>query len=103
MCYLILVKGFNKMETTISIHWNKGAVARLHNDRNEDLCSHESHIDLINEHGNSKHESWLKSIDMVKAYEKIFRTTSEDGWGNERCVIAQHARHTWARANAGII
>ena len=72
MCYLILVKGFNKMETTISIHWNKGAVARLHNDRNEDLCSHESHIDLINEHGNSKHESWLKSIDMVKAYEKIF-------------------------------
>lgn len=59
------------MQTTTSVHWNKGTVARKHNERDEELCKHESHIDLYNEHGNSTHEVWMRT-DLTDAYEDIF-------------------------------
>lgn len=59
------------MQTTTSVHWNKGTIARAHNERDEELCKHESHIDLYNEHGNSTHEVWMRT-DLTDAYEDIF-------------------------------
>lgn len=59
------------MQTTTTVHWNKGTVSELHNQRNEQLCLNESHIDLYNEHGSSYHESWYHS-DLRDKYLEIF-------------------------------
>ena len=59
------------MQTTTSVHWNKGTIARAHNERDRDLCKHESHIDIDNEHGSSSHEVWMRT-DLTDAYEDIF-------------------------------
>ena len=64
------------MQTTTSVHWNKGTVARAHNERDEDLCIHESHIDLHNEQGDSIHEVWVRN-DLRDAYEDIFNDVIE--------------------------
>ncbi len=59
------------MQSTITIHWNKGDIAKPHNQRDEELCKHESHIDLYNVHGDSFHEV-LYRCDINDAYEEIF-------------------------------
>lgn len=59
------------MQSTTSVHWNKGTIARAHNERDRDLCEHESHIDIDNEHGSSSHEVWMRT-DLTDAYEDIF-------------------------------
>ena len=59
------------MQTTTSVHWNKGTIARAHNERDRDLCKHESHIDIDNENGSSSHEVWMRT-DLTDAYEDIF-------------------------------
>ncbi len=59
------------MQTTVTVHWNKGYVAREHNQRNEELCSHEKHIDLYNRQGDSSHEVWVRT-DLTDAYRNIF-------------------------------
>ena len=59
------------MRTTTTVHWNKGNVSELHNQRDEKLCVNESHIDLYNEHGTSYHETWYHS-DLRDKYSEIF-------------------------------
>ena len=59
------------MRTTTSVHWNKGQVAHAHNLREEELCSHESHIDLFNEHGCSFHEI-IYHKELKDVYDEIF-------------------------------
>ena len=59
------------MQTTTSIHWNKGDIAKEHNEREEELCSNESHIDFYNDHGNSFHEVLVRT-DLREAYQNIF-------------------------------
>ena len=59
------------MQTTTTIHWNKGNIATPHNQRDEGLCKHESHIDLYNVHGDSFHEV-LYRCDISDAYAEIF-------------------------------
>ena len=59
------------MQTTTSVHWNKGTIARAHNERDRDLCKHEGHIDIDNENGSSSHEVWMRT-DLTAAYEDIF-------------------------------
>lgn len=59
------------MQTTTTVHWNKGDIAKQHNQRDEELCKHESHIDLYNVHGDSFHEV-LYRCDINDAYEEIF-------------------------------
>lgn len=59
------------MQTTTTVNWNTGEVAEKHIERDEELCSHESHIDYYNEHGYSVHENWVnKTLDEV--YEEEF-------------------------------
>ena len=64
-------KGSGDMQTTTSIHWNKGEIAKAHNEREESLCRNESHIDLKNEHGYSYHEVLVRT-DLREAYQDIF-------------------------------
>lgn len=59
------------MQTTTSIHWNKGDIAKEHNEREEELCRNESHIDFYNDHGNSFHEVLVRT-DLREAYQNIF-------------------------------
>ena len=59
------------MQTTTSIHWNKGDIVKEHNEREEELCSNESHIDFYNDHGNSFHEVLVRT-DLREAYQNIF-------------------------------
>lgn len=65
------------MRTTTTVHWNKGNVSELHNQRDEQLCVNESHIDLQNEHGNSYHETWYRS-DLRDKYQEIFGDAIEE-------------------------
>lgn len=59
------------MRTTVSTHMNKGEVSEPHIIRDEDLCKHESHIDLYNELGDSFSEVLInKSLSEV--YEENF-------------------------------
>ena len=57
------------METTATVNWNKGTVAQAHIERDEELCQHESHIDLYNHQGNSSHETWYRK-DLKTVYEE---------------------------------
>lgn len=59
------------MKTTTTVNWNKGKVSEPHNQRDEQLCVNESHIDLYNEHGDSYHEQWYHS-DLRDKYSEIF-------------------------------
>lgn len=59
------------MQTTTSMHWNKGDIAKEHNEREEELCRNESHIDFYNDHGNSFHEVLVRT-DLREAYQNIF-------------------------------
>ena len=65
------------MQTTTSIIWNKGLIAREHNRRDIDLCINESHIDINNVHGDSVYESWLQQ-DIKDAYADIFGDAIEE-------------------------
>ncbi len=59
------------MQTTNTVHWNTGESAEDHNMREEELCSHEPHIDFYNEQGKSSHEVWLHHT-MTEIYEIEF-------------------------------
>lgn len=59
------------MRTTTTVHWNTGEVSERHNERDEELCKNESHIDLNNEHGDSYHEVWYHS-NLTDKYNEIF-------------------------------
>lgn len=59
------------MQTTTSVHWNKGNVSERHNQREETLCKNEDHIDLQNEHGDSCYASWYHS-DLRNKYLEVF-------------------------------
>ena len=59
------------MQTTTTIHWNKGEIAEKHNERDKSVCEHEEHIDLYNIHGDSYHENYYHE-DIRQAYEDIF-------------------------------
>lgn len=65
------------MKTTTTVHWNKGGIAKEHNERNPELCSHEEHIDLYNEHGQSFHETIFRQ-DLTDAYNEIFGEAIEE-------------------------
>lgn len=65
------------MKTTTTIHWNKGNIAKEHNERDEKLCSHEKHIDLDNEYGDSFHEVLYRQ-NINDAYEEIFGNAIEE-------------------------
>lgn len=60
------------MQTTATVHWNKGNVSEKHNERDKDLCENESHIDLYNVHGDSYHETWYAST-LTDKYAEIFQ------------------------------
>lgn len=61
------------MQTTVTIHFNPGQVARNHVFREKDLCSHEKHIDLNNEHEDSFCDVLHGSQDNLRdRYEEIF-------------------------------
>ena len=61
------------MQTTVTVHFNPGQVARNHVFREEDLCSHEKHIDLNNEHEDSFCDVLYGSQDNLRdRYEEIF-------------------------------
>lgn len=59
------------MKSTTTVHWNTGSIAREHNERDEELCKNEPHIDLKNEHGFSFHEVLFRQ-NLHDAYEQIF-------------------------------
>ena len=65
------------MKTTVTVHWNEGSPAQDHNQRKPELCSHEEHIDLANEHGQSFHEVIYRQ-DLTKAYREIFGEAIEE-------------------------
>lgn len=65
------------MKTTVTVHWNEGSPAQDHNQRKPELCSHEEHIDLTNEHGQSFHEVIYRQ-DLTKAYREIFGEAIEE-------------------------
>lgn len=65
------------MQTTTTVHWNKGFISQAHNQRDEELCKNESHIDLENKYGNSYHESWYHS-DLRDKYLEIFGDAIDD-------------------------
>lgn len=65
------------MKSTVTVHWNKGGIAKEHNQRNEELCKHEEHIDLYNEHGDSWHETIFRQ-DLTDAYAEIFGDAIDD-------------------------
>lgn len=65
------------MKSTVSVSWNDGQVAREHNERDEELCKYEGHIDLNNEHGDSFHEVVYRS-NLNDAYASIFGDAIEE-------------------------
>lgn len=65
------MRGDESMKSTTTVNWNKGEVSERHNERDEELCKNESHIDLYNEHGLSFHET-LVHKDLREAYEENF-------------------------------
>ena len=65
------------MQTTTTVHWNKGFISQAHNHRDEELCKNESHIDLENKYGNSYHESWYHS-DLRDKYLEVFGGAIDD-------------------------
>lgn len=65
------------MQTTTTVHWNKGFISQAHNQRDEELCKNESHIDLENKYGNSYHESWYHS-DLRDKYLEVFGGAIDD-------------------------
>lgn len=60
------------MRSTTTVHWNCDSIAREHNQRDEELCKNEPHIDLKNEHGSSYHEVLFRS-DLEHAYTCLFQ------------------------------
>ena len=65
------------MQTTVTVNWNKGVLSERHNQRDEELCKHENHIDLENKHGQSSHEVWYRS-DLKEKYEEVFGDAIEE-------------------------
>lgn len=65
------------MQTTVTVHWNKGEIAKKHNERDKDLCEHEQHIDLYNKHGDSFHDVLYRK-DITEAYTEIFGDAIEE-------------------------
>lgn len=65
------------MKTTVTIHWNKGQIAEKHNERDEELCKHEKHIDFYNVHGDSYHEELCRQ-DLSEAYTEVFGEAIEE-------------------------
>lgn len=65
------------MNTTVTIHMNKGEIAKGHNQRKEELCKHEKHIDLYNRHGDSFHEVLFRQ-DLKDAYAELFSDAIEE-------------------------
>lgn len=65
------------MKSTVTVHWNTGEVAHEHNQRDEELCKNEKHIDLKNAHGKSFHEVLYRS-DMREKYGEIFGQAIDD-------------------------
>lgn len=65
------------MKTTVTVHWNEGSTAQDHNQRKPELCSHEEHIDLAHEHGQSFHDVIYRQ-DLTEAYRKIFDEAIEE-------------------------
>ena len=65
------------MRTTTVVHWNKGQIAEKHNERDEELCKHEKHIDYYNRHGDSYHEELCRQ-DLSHAYEEVFGDAIEE-------------------------
>lgn len=57
------------MLTTTNVHWNAGTISKPHNERDEELCSHEAHIDLYNEQGSSFH-TVIFNKDIREVYEE---------------------------------
>ena len=60
------------MRTTTTVHWNTGEVSEKHNQRDEQLCKHESHIDLYGERDESSHHEVLVRNDLRDVYEDVF-------------------------------
>lgn len=65
------------MQTTTTINWNKGEVVEEHNERDEELCKREPHIDYDNFHGSSSHENWQIAT-MEEKYEELFGDAIEE-------------------------
>ena len=65
------------MQTTISVHWNKGCIADEHNKRKEELCKNEKHIDLYNQHGKSAYKQLFRK-DLKQVYTEIFSLDMEE-------------------------
>lgn len=59
------------MKSTTTVHTNAGEIALRHNQRDEELCKNEPHIDLYNKYGNSFHEVLYRS-DLTDKYSEIF-------------------------------
>ena len=60
--------GGGLMQSTTTVHWNKGTISKEHNERDEELCKNEPHIDLYNQYGDSFHETILRR-DLQELYE----------------------------------
>lgn len=60
------------MRTTTTVHWNTGEVSEKHNQRDEQLCKHESHIDLYGERDESSHHEVIVRNDLRDVYEDVF-------------------------------
>lgn len=65
------------MKSTVTVHWNEGSPAQDHNQRKPELCSHEEHIDLANEHGQSFHDVIYRQ-DLTEAYREVFGDAIEE-------------------------
>lgn len=60
------------MRTTTTVHWNTGEVSEKHNQRDEELCKHESHIDLYNERDESSEHFVMERHNLRDVYEDVF-------------------------------
>ncbi len=65
------------MNTTVCVRWNKGKVVVIHILRDEELCSHEDHIDFYNEHGESFSEILLHK-ELKDVYAEVLRDAIEE-------------------------
>ena len=55
------------MKSTVTIHMNQGVISKRHNERDNELCSNEPHIDLDNVHGQSFYEE-IHKRDLRQVY-----------------------------------
>lgn len=77
----------NEIITTTNSHWNTEETSIEHNERDEELCSKESHIDLENKHGDSFHEVLFEKS-VFDVYEENLSEAIEEF--NENCVKKKH-------------